>query len=100
MLIFSLLKCTRASLNPFYVTYYINSHSYSHIKCKFETHTFYVFIHIATKNDEQGRASNRVLQQITREHTPGWHLLISKLAIILNKQNVITDFLWRGSWRR
>ena len=71
MLIFSLLKCMRASLNPFYVTYYINSHSYSHIKCKFETHTFYVFIHIATKNDEQGRASNRVLQQITREHTPG-----------------------------
>lgn len=71
MLIFSLFKCMRASLNPFYVTYYINSHSYSHIKCSFETHTFYVFIHIVNKNDEQGRASNRVLQQIATEHTPG-----------------------------
>ena len=76
----------RTSLNPYYVTYHINSHSYSHIKCNFETHTFHVFIHIINKNDEQGRASNRVLQQITREHTPGWHLLISKLAIILNKK--------------
>lgn len=44
LLMFSLLKLMRKSLNPDYVTYYISSCSYTRFKHNFEKHDFYVFV--------------------------------------------------------
>lgn len=65
---FSLLKLRRNSLDLHYVT--TLTVALLCVKHNFEN-TFYVFIQIINKNVEKGGANNRVLQQITRGHSPG-----------------------------